>query len=226
MDGGFRVLVLATAGPGDGGGLGQFFGLHHTLPKAHAVYRLLKVVQGGFPPIVGLDLEHGDDKDAGFPNLGKKHIFGRVKEIGIFHMVIGGKLPAGDPPLEIPLDILLAVFDLLLVRLQNIVLELLVDRLGAGVVGYIHRLLKKHTGDGRKDHHQEKDQDNGPLYHRRDRQPGGKSGGGPQHCPGRAACRCSGGCSCTGRGGPRKRGSRPDAAVYPSVQAVGGFGFY
>ncbi len=84
-------------------------------------------------------------------------------------------------------------------------------------------LLKKLLGmEKKKDHHQEKDQGQWPPLPPETAQLGRQVRfGGPQHCPGRATCRCSeryaGYCKQRfGRGGPRKSGSRPNAAVYPS----------
>ena len=73
-------------------------------------------------------------------------------------------------------SLLEVLFGILLIRLQSVVLKRLIDRLRSGIVGGIHRFFKKHTGDGRENHHQKNHNQNDPLDNRLGEHGNSKSG--------------------------------------------------
>ena len=113
-----------------------------------------------------MNLKHSNNQYAGFLYFCEKRFLYRVKGVGIGHMVIAGKLPAGNARLKIRFDFLLLVLDVLLIRLPNIVLKLPINHFRAGVVGHINRLFKEHTWKGGKDHHEKERNDDHSLDYR------------------------------------------------------------
>ncbi len=98
---------------------GQLFGFPPPPAKTHTVYRLLEMAVGGFPHVVGLASKMAMIRTQDSRTSARNNIFGRVKEIGTFHMVSRRKTPAGDPRWNARSISSLRFSILLLVRLQN-----------------------------------------------------------------------------------------------------------